>query len=197
MEKQTQSAICQQCWKNKQKCKPPFFFLKIWCCLQESAVGLHRDAGSNISNIVHHFFVFHKKHCHLYFASIFHLSCWLQSCFVRVSPICTLDWRGFGGCYLLINVGGLAPSLKLWRCPTVPVVSVSEFASRPFCFCSAGCRGSWGVVGRGSHPASTGVEPWANGSVWCAVTGSLSQSSADSHFFFFSHPPWGPPGKWC
>lgn len=154
--------------------------------MQESAVGLHRDAGSNISNIVHHFFVFHKKHCHLYFASIFHLSCWLQSCFVRVSPICTLDWRGFGGCYLLINVGGLAPSLKLWRCPTVPVVSVSEFASRPFSFCSAGCRGSWG--GRGSHPASTGVEPWANGSVWCAVTGSLSQSSADSHFFFFPPP---------
>lgn len=57
--------------------------------------------------------------------------------------------------------------------------SVSEFASQPFCFCSAGCEG------RGcSHPASTGVEPRANGSVWCAVTSSLSPSSADLHFFF-------------
>lgn len=50
--------------------------------------------------------------------------------------------------------------------------------------------------GGGSHPASTGVEPRANGSVWCAVTSSLSQSSADLHFFF-PPPLGGPPGKWC
>lgn len=46
----------------------------------------------------------------------------------------------------------------------------------------------------GSHPASTGVEPRANGSVWCAVTSSLSQSSADLHFFFPT-PPEALPGS--
>lgn len=104
---------------------------------------------------------------------------------LRFCPFTDSTEGFFDGCYVSINASRLGPSLKLRRCPpppkTHPVHSfcVSEFASQPFCFCSAGCEG------RGcSHPASTGVEPRANGSVWCAVTSSLSQSSADLHFFF-------------